>query len=177
MNCIHDWDYTDGLSGLFNCQKCGDLIDSTDAMNRLNMLESAFANERVLYAEMQMAHADATDDMFTILNKLNINNEIKGAVNMFDESIKLIDKLHAQLATCPQWISVADRLPDSKHSVAEKLFDVVIRYINQAPFVHICYFEDGLWFTDGGEFDDRAEAKWVTHWMPRPLPPVTKEQK
>ena len=53
MNCIHDWDYTDGPSGLFDCQKCGELIDSTEAMNRLNMLESDLANERALYAEKQ----------------------------------------------------------------------------------------------------------------------------
>ena len=64
MNCIHDWDYTDGPSGLFNCQKCGELIDSTDAMNRLNMLESDLANERALYAEKQteLAVAEAFID-------------------------------------------------------------------------------------------------------------------
>ena len=53
MNCIHDWDFTLGSTGLFKCTKCRALLDGMNAINHLNMLESDLANERALYAEKQ----------------------------------------------------------------------------------------------------------------------------
>lgn len=71
-NCIHEWDYTDGPSGLFNCQKCGELIDSTDAMNHLNMLEADLANTRAVWneCEAKLAARDALIERFVYVGNM-----------------------------------------------------------------------------------------------------------
>lgn len=75
----------------------------------------------------------------------------------------------ARLAAAgPQWITVADRLPDSPYQKV-----IVYCHMFYAPhYLHVGVYKDGKW-----HFDD-SRLGMVTHWMPLPaVPAIAQEQK
>ena len=60
-----------------------------------------------------------------------------------------------------EWISVQDRLPDTRHTML-----VCTKNRNGVPKVAIAYYENGFgWCGSGGRWGN------ITHWMPIPEPP------
>ena len=65
-----------------------------------------------------------------------------------------------------EWISVEDRLPDTRHAML-----VCTRNRNNVPKIAMAYFENGFgWCGSGGRWNN------VTHWMPLPEPPKENEK-
>lgn len=65
-----------------------------------------------------------------------------------------------------QWISVTERLPDTRHTML-----VCTRNRNGIPKVAMACYHDGFgWCGSGGRWGN------VTHWMPLPEPPKGEEE-
>ena len=88
-------------------------------------------------------------------------------MDMANDALAYINRLEQRIAsvgkTCPEWISVDDRLPE--------YFKAVLIYCPTDKNVYEVYLEThGLWrFFDysAGKIIDEP----VTHWMPIPEPP------
>ena len=87
--------------------------------------ENASMNEIITDMELKAEYAAATDDMFTILNRLDVNREVKGTVSMFGESIKLIDKLHAEMKALKDQNAVLSERAEKAEILVKQLVDTV----------------------------------------------------
>lgn len=75
---------------------------------------------------------------------------------------------HATVDAAPKWISVEDRLPEAHDDGS---VDVVL--VTDDFFIHMAYFNHGIWrFCESGEMKEEMFYN-VTHWMP--LPELPKE--
>ena len=68
-----------------------------------------------------------------------------------------------------QWISVEDRFPDEEVRV----------YISDGKITGYGYINQYTHEFNVGATNDTVPftAKWITHWMPLPSPPITEKEK
>lgn len=111
---------------------------------------------------MRMIDADA------LLEDARCDNALVAYLGGIETIQNIInDQPTIEVESVPQWIPVAERLPEENHDGSVNAVLVTDGFVQ-----HMAYFAKGEWrFAESGEI---KEPMWysVTHWMPLPEPPV-----